>query len=65
MKSIEIDFKRNILKIDGEAMTEKPIIVTLPGEEDWSVQKLFNSHLVNGKPEACDKLVISYQSATN
>lgn len=61
MRAIEIDFKKNILKIDGKTITSRPIIVTLPGEEGWPVQKLFNPHLANEKPEACDELTISYQ----
>lgn len=65
MKSIEIDFERSILKIDGKEITKKSIIVTLPGEGGWPVQKLFNPHLAKENPEACDKLVISHQSAAD
>lgn len=65
IRSIEIDFDRNILKINGEAVTDKPIVVNLPGPEGWPLGKLFNAHLVTGNLEGCDKLKVSYQGAIN
>lgn len=39
--SIRIDFDKDILEINGKKV-EKPVIVTLPGPDEWPIQKMFN-----------------------
>ena len=34
IRSLEIDFDRDVLMINGKDVTDKPVIVTLPGPED-------------------------------
>lgn len=41
IRSIRIDFDKDILEINGKKV-EKPVIVTLPGPYGWPIQKLFN-----------------------
>lgn len=60
IRSIEIDFDKNVLKINGEYFTDRPVIATLPGSDGWDLKKLFNPRLSTGSPEECDKLEISY-----
>lgn len=42
IRSIKIDFDKDILEVNGKKV-EKPVTVTLPGPDGWSIQKLFNS----------------------
>lgn len=42
IRSIKINFDKDILEINGKKV-EKPVIVTLPGPYGWPIQKLFNS----------------------
>ncbi len=41
IRSIKIDFDKDILEINGKKV-EKPVIVTLPGPDGWPIQKMFN-----------------------
>ena len=41
IRALEIDFDKQVLKINGEPVT-KPVLVTLPGEEGWPLRLLFN-----------------------
>lgn len=41
IRSIRIDFDKDILEINGKKV-EKPVIATLPGPDGWPIQKLFN-----------------------
>lgn len=60
MRSVEIDLDRNILKINGETVTNRPVIVTLPGPDDFKFHKLFNTEIATGNPEECNKLDVCY-----
>lgn len=60
IRSLEIDFDRDILKINGEQIKEAPVIVSLPGPEGFKYHKLFNSELATGNPEECNKLDVCY-----
>lgn len=42
IRSIEIDFDRNILKINGQEVKDETILVTLPGAGGYKYKKLFN-----------------------
>lgn len=42
IRKLEIDFDNKILKINGEAFTEKPVIVTLPGPDGWPLAVLIS-----------------------
>lgn len=44
IRSIKIDFDKDILEINGKK-AEKPVIVTLPGPDGWSIQKIFNPEI--------------------
>lgn len=41
IRSIRIDLDKDTLEINGKKV-EKPVIVTLPGPDEWPIQKLFN-----------------------
>lgn len=41
IRSIKIDFDKDILEINGKKV-EKPVIVDLPGFDEWPIQKMFN-----------------------
>lgn len=41
IRSIRIDFDKDILEINGKKV-EKSVIVTLPGPDGWPIQKIFN-----------------------
>lgn len=57
IRKLEIDFDREILKINGKEVKDVPVIVTLPGSENYNFQKLFNSELF---PKKCDVLNVHY-----
>lgn len=42
MKSIIVDFEKNILKIDGVDITT-PTVVNIPDIDGWKNRKLFNA----------------------
>ncbi|WP_270427576.1 hypothetical protein [Blautia massiliensis (ex Durand et al. 2017)] len=44
IRSIRIDFDKDILKINGKKV-KKSVIVTLPGPDGWPIQKMFNSEI--------------------
>lgn len=61
IRALEIDFDRQVLKINGEPVT-KPVLVTLPGEEGWPLRLLFNhecQYVFKGK---CDELEVIYSA---
>ncbi len=59
IRAIEIDFDKNILKINGADILNLPIIVTLPGSDGWPLKKLFNPELASGKQEECGKIEVA------
>lgn len=62
IRSLEIDFDRDILKINGKDIKSVAVIVTLPGaEEKFPVRKLFNPELATGNKEECDRLEVFYK----
>lgn len=66
IRSLEIDFDNNILKINGEQIKTVPVIVTLPGEyRKYPISKLFNAELSTGNREECDRIEIDYKSTVN
>lgn len=44
IRSIRIDFGKDILKINGKKV-KKSVIVTLPGPDGWPIQKMFNPEI--------------------
>lgn len=63
--SLEIDFDNNKLIINGKPVTDKPVIVALPGPAGWPFQKLFNAKLAPGCQEDCDRLTVTYVKANS
>ena len=61
IRKLEIDIDKGILKINGEDYTDRKVVVLLPGEDGWPLERLFN----NGQPpsprEEHDRLMISYE----
>lgn len=53
--SIEIDFNRNILKVNGKDI-EEAVVVSLLDSNGWPVEKLFNPGAWN--PEERNKIDI-------
>lgn len=41
IRSLEIDFDRDILRINGKTMTE-PVLAELPGPDGWVLKKIYN-----------------------
>lgn len=58
IRQLEIDFDKRILKINGKAFLEKPIVVTLPGPEGWPLAMLVNAEEATGNPEDCAELTV-------
>ena len=42
IRSLEIDLDKEILKINGQKVTDESIIVALPGPEGYKYKKAFN-----------------------
>lgn len=61
-RSIAIDFNTGTLEIDGKPVS-KSTIVTLPGPDGWSRQKIFGKLLPPGS-EAYDRLVVTLTRGT-
>lgn len=64
VKTLEIDFTKDILKVNGVNIVDRPVIVTLPGIDGWKKRKLFNAELATGNPEELDLLEVSYEINT-
>nr|WP_296464287.1 hypothetical protein [uncultured Acetatifactor sp.] len=61
IRSLEVDFDKGTLRINGEELKESPVIVVLPGPEDgFPYRKLFNPELATGRKEECDRLTVMY-----
>ncbi len=61
IRSLEIDFDRDLLKINGKEIKEIPVLVTLPGpEKGYPYRMLFNSEKATDKTKTNDKLEVSY-----
>lgn len=65
IRSLEIDFDKNILKINGKPVTDKPVKVNLPGSPGWPFRKLFNAELAAGNQEEYDIIDVSHREAKN
>lgn len=66
IRALEIDFDRNILRINGKDIKSDAVIVTLPGrEEGLPIRKLFNPELATGNKEECDRLEVIYKKPSN
>ncbi len=61
IQQLEIDFKKDILKINGKEVKNKSILVSLPGPEGWERKKIFNHNLTTGNPGECEILEITYK----
>lgn len=62
--SINIDFEKKILKVNGQSITDKPIIVALPTDDGWTSHK-FNHGLASGGQEKYDCLIVTYINANS
>lgn len=65
IRSLEIDFDKDILKINREDIKDRPVVVALPGPEGWMLRKLFNPELEISGPEKCDRINVSYEPASS
>lgn len=65
IRAIKIDFRENILEINGEKIIDRPVSVTFPGPDGWPLIKLFNAHLATGRPEECDRIKVNYEKVSN
>ena len=65
IQQLEIDFKKDILKINGKEVKNKSILVSLPGPEGWKRKKIFNHNLTTGTPGGCEILEITYRKNFN
>ena len=61
IQQLEIDFKKDILKINGKEVKNKRVLVSLPGPEGWERKKIFNHNLTTGNPGECEILEITYK----
>lgn len=65
IRSLEIDFDREILRINGKEVKGYPVIVILPGsEESFPYGKVFNNELATGRKEELDRLTVTYEKAS-
>lgn len=64
LKSLEIDFEKGILKVNGVQVADRPVIVTLPGTDGWKRRKIFNKELSSGNKEECDLLEVECTKGT-
>jgi len=63
IRSLEVDFDKEILKLNGKELKGFPVIVTLPGpDENFPYQKIFNSEFATGRKEECDRLMVTYKT---
>ncbi len=65
IRSLEVDFNKDILKINGKEIKDRPAIVTLPGPEGWPLRKVFNAELMPGSPGRCDRINVAYEPASS
>lgn len=65
IRSLTIDFDREVLEINGETIGDSPVIVSIPGFDGWVEEKLFNPHLASGIREDCDRLSVTYEKSKN
>lgn len=65
IRSLEIDFKENILKVNNRPITDRPIIVDLPGPDGYELKMLCNPELATGNPGECDIIKVTYEKNTN
>lgn len=65
IRTLQIDFDKGILEVNGELIKNKPIIVTLPGPDGWRLRKLYNPQLATGNPKECDIIDVTYTEAKN
>lgn len=64
IRSLEIDLDKEILKINGQKVTDESILVALPGPEGYRYKKAFNmkNEQIPGRRGVID---VCYYSATN
>lgn len=59
IRQLEVDFDKQLLKINGKIFFEKAIIVILPGPEGWPLSMLLNSEKLT--PEESLKLTVTFE----
>lgn len=66
IRSLEIDFDKKLLKINGKSIKDIPVMVTLPGPESrFPYRQLINCELATGNKEECDRLTVTYEKGKN
>lgn len=60
IRSLEIDFDNEILKINGEKVMDRPVIAVLPALDNYSIKKIFNPEIRTRDAKECDRLEIRY-----
>ena len=65
IRSLELDFDKEILKINGQEVKERIVIVSLPGPEGYKYKKAFNmnNERISGSREVID--VCYYRTAND
>ncbi len=59
IRQLEVDFDKQLLRINGNIYSEKAVIVTLPGPEGWPLSMLLNSKKLT--PEGGIKLTVTFE----
>lgn len=59
IRKLEIDFDVSVLKINGKDF-DRPILVTLPGPEDWPLKVMLNSEKSTGNLNEFCELNVTY-----
>lgn len=58
IRSIHIDFDKNILEINGNSVKKKTVAY-LPRDDGWEISKLFNP---DNSTEECDRIRVTLKS---
>ena len=58
INSMEINFEKEVLKINGEEIKNKAIVVGLPGPDGWEKRKVFNPELADREQGVLEKILL-------
>ena len=62
IRILEIDFDASVLRINGKTF-DRPIIVTLPGPEDWPLVIMLNDDKSTGSLNEFCELKVTYANS--
>lgn len=63
IRKLEVDYDKQVLKINGQGFAEAPVIVTLPGPDGWPMEMLINPEQATGNPKECNRLTVSFNES--